>query len=84
MIEGGHSGEIEAQPPRYFDGIMNYNDWGYANPGNYQCLYPRYEPDPVKYIGTVREMVFFKRGSGRHRPTFAAKSLYPKINSILS
>lgn len=73
VIEGGHSGEVEKQPPRYFDGLMNYNDWGYANPSRDQCLCPRYEPNPVKYLWTVRKDGFFQRGSGRHRPTFAAK-----------
>ena len=32
VLEGGHSGEREEPPVRYFDGIMNYNDCGYANP----------------------------------------------------
>ncbi len=72
-IEGGHSGEIAEQPPRYFDGIMNYNDWGYANPTSKQRQSPRYEPNPIKYLRTVRKDGFFQEGAGGHRPTFAAK-----------
>lgn len=72
-VEGGHSGEIEEFPARYFDGMMNYNDWGYANPTCEQCLCPRYEPNPVKYLWTIRTDGFFQKGSGGHRPTFAAK-----------
>lgn len=59
VIEGGHSGEREEHPPRYFDGIMNYHEAGYAN--------------PVEYLWTMREDGFFQKGSGGHRPTFAAK-----------
>jgi hypothetical protein len=73
VLEGGHSGEREEFPARYFDGIMNYNDWGYANPTAEQMLCPRYEPDPIKYLWTMREDGFFQKGSGGHRPTFAAK-----------
>jgi hypothetical protein len=59
IIEGGHSGEREEYPPRYFDGLMNYHEEGYAN--------------PIEYLWTVREDGFFQKGSGGHRPTFAAK-----------
>lgn len=78
-IEGGHSGEIADTPVRYFDGIMNYNDWGYSNPtlAHMQCA--RYEPNPIKYLWTIRKDGFFQKGSGGHRPTFAAKiSLTPQ------
>lgn len=73
VIEGGHSGEREAYPARYFDGIMNYNDWGYANPSFKQILKPRYEPNPIKYLWMTRKDGFFQKGSGGHLPTFAAK-----------
>jgi hypothetical protein len=72
-IEGGHSGEKEHSPPRYFDGLMNYLDWGYAAPTPEQMGNPRYEPNPVKYLWTERHDGFFQKGSGGHRPTFAVK-----------
>lgn len=72
-IEGGHSAERDREIPRYFDGIMNYNDWGYANPTDEQKLCPRYEPNPVKYLWTTREDGYFQKGTGGHQPTFAAK-----------
>ena len=78
-IEGGHSGERECPPARYFDGLMNYHEWGYANPTEEQMKNTRYEPNPVKYLWTPREDGFFQRGSGGHSPTFAAKvSLTPQ------
>lgn len=72
-LEGGHSGERESPPARYFDGLMNYHEWGYANPTQEQLKYPRYEPNPVKYLWTERNDGFFQKGSGGHLPTFAAK-----------
>lgn len=85
-IEGGHSGEIEEPPVRYFDGMMNYNDYGYANPTAEQMLHPCYEPNPIKYLWTIRKDGFFQKGSGGHYPTFAAKvSLTPEqFENILS
>jgi hypothetical protein len=68
-IEGGHSGEIEH--PRYFDGVMNYNEWGYARVPQ-KCL-PRFEPNPIKYLWVARRDGFFQKGNGGHQPTFAAK-----------
>ena len=86
VLEGGHSGEREDPPARYFDGIMNYNDWGYANPTEKQALCPRYEPNPIKYLWTIREDGFFQKGSGHHCPTFAAKVSLTRqqFESILS
>lgn len=72
-IEGGHSGESGRLQARYFDGIMNYIDYGYANPSNEQKTCPRYEPDPVKYLWQIQHDGFFQRGAGGHRPTYAAK-----------
>lgn len=72
-IEGGHSGERESYPAHYFDGIMNYNDFGYANPTQEEQLDPGFEPNPIKYLWSEREDGFFQKGSGGHRPTFAAK-----------
>lgn len=73
VLEGGHSGEILDSPVHYFDGIINYNDYGYANPTTKQMSSPRYEPNPIKYLWTMREDGFFQKGSGGHCPTFAAK-----------
>jgi hypothetical protein len=72
-IEGGHSGERGLLQAKYFDGIMNYNDWGYANPTPEQKLCPRYEPNPAKYLWTSQNDGFFQKGSGDHTPTFAVK-----------
>lgn len=86
VLEGGHSGEKEEPPARYFDGIMNYNDWGYANPTPEQIRCPRYELNPIQYLWTIRKDGFFQKGSGGHYPTFAAKiSLSPQqFEQILS
>ncbi len=73
ILEGGHSGEKEENPPRYFDGIMNLCDYGYENPTIEQQQHPRYEPNPIKYLWTLRDDGFFQKGSGGHQPTFAAK-----------
>ena len=72
-LEGGHSGERESPPVRYFDGLMNYHEWGYDNPTQEQLTRPRYEPNPIKYLWTERKDGFFQKGSGGHRPTFAVK-----------
>lgn len=73
VLEGGHSGERGHLQAKYFDGLMNYNDWGEANPTLSQIKNPRYEPNPVKYLWTTQEDGFFQKGSGGHTPTFAAK-----------
>lgn len=70
-LEGGHSGERFDPPAFYFDGIMNYNEYGCANPENNVCS--GYESNPVKYLWSIREDGFFQKGSGNHIPTFAAK-----------
>lgn len=73
ILEGGHSGETGVLQPKYFDGIMNYNDWGYANPTEKQKMNPRYEPNPIKYLWVTQRDGFFEQGPGIHAPTFAAK-----------
>lgn len=73
VIEGGHSGERGRLQARYFDGVMNYNEWGYANPTLEHRQNPRYEPNPVKYLWTTLSDGFFQEGAGGHRPTYAAK-----------
>lgn len=72
-IEGGHSGELGICQPKYFDGIMNYLEYGHANPSMYEKMHPIYEPNPVKYLWEVQKDGFFQYGSGGHRPTFAAR-----------
>jgi hypothetical protein len=62
LIEGGHSGERGVMQARYFDGIMNYND----------SISP-HEPNPAKYLWETLNDGYFEKGSGGHRPTFAAK-----------
>lgn len=85
-LEGGHSGELGDSPPRYFDGLMNYVEYGYADPTPEQKKKPRYEPNPIKYLWTVREDGIFEKGSGGHQPTFAAKVSLTReqFNKILS
>lgn len=72
-LEGGMSGELGNVQAKYFDGIMNYIDFGYANPSIEHRRYPRYEPNPVKYLWECQRDGYFQYGAGRHRPTFAAK-----------
>lgn len=70
---GGHSGERGICQAKYFDGIMNYIDFGYANPSKEQFVQRRYEPNPIKYLWESQSDGYFEHGSGMHRPTFAAK-----------
>lgn len=70
---GGHTGETGIAQAKYFDGIMNYIDFGYANPTLEQMNCPRYEPNPVKYLWESQSDGYFEPGAGMHRPTFAAK-----------
>lgn len=72
-IEGGHSGELGCRQAKYFDGVMNYIEYGYANPTSHQMQHPRFEPNPIKYLWEKQQDGFFQWGSGRHTPTFAAK-----------
>lgn len=78
-FEGGHSGERgDDNTAKYFDGIMNYNDFGQTD-RVVEPFYRCYEPNPIKYLWHIREDGFFQRHSGGHRPTFAAKiSLSPE------
>lgn len=68
-IEGGHSGELGDLQPKYFDGIMNYIEYGDLKPS----FCKKEELNPIKYLWAVQRDGFFQTGSGRHRPTFAAK-----------
>lgn len=71
FLEGGHSGEVGETQSRYFDGLMNYIDFGYSNPTAEECLHPRCEPNPVKYFWEERDDGFFQWGSGGHQPSYA-------------
>lgn len=73
FIEGGHTGETGCRQAPYFDGIMNYLDYGYASPTAEQRALPRYEPNPIKYLWETQRDGFFQWGAGNHRPTFAAR-----------
>ncbi len=68
---GGHSGETGLIQAKYFDGIMNYIDYGDANPSNISIC--SYEPNPVKYLFETQRDGFLQWGSGRHKASFAAK-----------
>jgi hypothetical protein len=72
-LEGGHSGELGITQAKYFDGIMNYLDYGYANPKPFQKMHRRYEPNPIKYLWEDLHDGFFQTGPGSHTPTYAAK-----------
>lgn len=72
-LYGGHSGELGFSQAKYFDGIMNYIDFGYANPSKEQAQSPRYESNPVKYLWASQNDGYFEFGSGGHCPTYAAK-----------
>lgn len=72
-LEGGHSGELGSVQPKYFDGIMNYIDYGYANPTPEQCLHPIYEANPIKYLWETQKDGFFQWGRGGHTPTYALR-----------
>lgn len=72
-LEGGHSGELGQAQVKYFDGVMNYIEYGYANPTEEEKRCPRCEPNPIKYLWTSLGDGFYQEGPGMHRPTFAAK-----------
>jgi hypothetical protein len=72
-IEGGHSGELGCYRPKYFEGVMNYYEYGYFDPTEEEKKHPRYEPNPIKYLWASPKDGFFQAGSGGHAPTFAAK-----------
>lgn len=72
-IEGGHSGERGLTQAKYFDGVMNYIEFGYANPTSEQMEHPRFEENPIRYLWETQTDGFFQEGCGGHVPTFAAK-----------
>lgn len=72
-IEGGFSGERGIVQPQYFDGIMNYIDYGCVDPWRERPEAYVYEPNPVKYLWETQYDGFFQWGSGIHTPSYAAK-----------
>lgn len=72
-IEGGHSGELGRRQAKYFDGVMNYIEYGYGSPTAQQKKCPRYEPNPIKYLWEPQKDGFFQAGSGGHQATFSVK-----------
>ncbi len=78
-LEGGHSGEQGRGRPKYFEGIMNYFEYGAACPNEKDLTHSCYEPNPIKYLWEPLDDGFFEKGSGGHIPTFAIKvDLTPK------
>ena len=71
--EGCQSGQRGKTQPRFFEGVKNYIEYGYANPTNSQKRSPRYEPNPIKYLWDELNDGFYQEGSGGFRPTYAAK-----------
>ena len=73
IIEGGQSGEVGDVRPLYYEGVINYVRYGYADPTEKQRREPREEVNPIKYLWEDVNDGFFQKGSGGYRPTFAAK-----------
>ncbi len=59
VLEGGHTGEFGIFQPKYFEGVLN------------RCL--KGEKNPAAYLWESLYDGQFQRGSGGHKPTFAAK-----------
>jgi hypothetical protein len=72
-IYGGHSGERGLCQARYFDGVMNYLDFGCANPTPELLDHPQYEANPAKYFWETQNDGYFEWGAGGHKSTYAAK-----------
>lgn len=72
-IEGGHSGEMGQIRPKYFEGVMNYYEYGYFDPSREEMKNPRFEPNPVKYLWTSPNDGFFQEGCGGHVPSCAVR-----------
>lgn len=72
LLEGGHTGETGEGQPKYWDGVMNYIQWGYCQPNKKQKENPRHESNPIKYLWTVQRNGYFEKGDGGHAPTHIA------------
>ncbi|MDF2550425.1 MAG: hypothetical protein K0S07_1492 [Chlamydiales bacterium] len=82
-IEGGHSGEWGSLAARYFDGVMNYIEYGYPNPTEEEKRETRFEPNPIKYLFYPLFDGCFEKGSGGHTPSFAAKRVLSRQEYLL-
>lgn len=71
VFEGGHSGERGIQEPKYFEGVMNYIEYGTPAPSPERES--RYEPNPIQYLWASLHDGFLQSGNGGHRPTYAAQ-----------
>lgn len=58
-LEGGHSGELGLDEPKYFDGVMDLIEMG--------------DPNPVRYMHKTLWDGYFEEGSGGFSPTYAIK-----------
>lgn len=88
VLEGGHTGDFGNLQAKYFDGIMNYIEYGYGNPTAEQQASPIFEPNPVKYMWESQQDGICHKGCGGHRPTFAIKidltpETYQKIKRFI-
>lgn len=88
VLEGGHTGDFGNLQAKYFDGIMNYIDYGYGNPTPEQQTAPIFEPNPVKYMWESQRDGICHKGCGGHKPTFAIKiditsEMYQKIKRFI-
>ncbi|MFC1579995.1 hypothetical protein ACFL4N_03690 [Thermodesulfobacteriota bacterium] len=73
IFHGGHSVRSGEARPWYFDGVIDYIEYGYLNPTDHQKKNPRYEANPVKYLWAELDVGYFQKGSGWRKPTYAAK-----------
>lgn len=64
IIEGGHSGELGIDQPKYMDGVVDNIELGAKN--------------PISYLWCPQCDGFFQSGNGGHRPTCAAKASLTK------
>lgn len=72
-IEGGHSGEFGIIQPKYFDGIMNYIDYGCVSHAEITTSPYRYEPNPIRYLWETQHDGIFQKGSGNHNATYGVQ-----------
>lgn len=59
IVEGGHSGELGALQPKYFEGVIANVEAG--------------DPNPVSYLWESQKDGFFQWGDGGHCPNYAIK-----------
>jgi hypothetical protein len=70
VIEGGPSGELGVDEPKYFDGMMDLVEEG--------------DPNPIRYLHRTLNDGFFEEGSGDFSPTYAIKvSLSPEQYQVI-